>query len=174
MADIALKGHAMEEERTRLTSANEDYLEAIVRLGESQNQEEIRSVDIANLLNVSKASVNKALSTLRADGYIEQERYGRITLTPEGRAYGQEVWGRHQILRNFLIHELGVDYEVANEEACMMEHALSQDTMRKWLDFLKNLHPEGMPSDVADDGAADGDATVESEAAAEAEPGSEA
>lgn len=132
----------MEEERTPLTSANEDYLEAIVRLEESQEKSEIRSVDIANLLDVSKASVNKALATLRADGYIEQERYGRITLTAQGRTYGREVWGRHQSLRSFLTNDLGVDFETANEEACMMEHALSQDTMRRWLDFLDQIHKE--------------------------------
>lgn len=132
----------MEAERTHLTSANEDYLEAIVRLEESQGKTEVRSVDIANLLDVSKASVNKALATLRADGYIEQERYGRITLTPTGRTYGREVWDRHQSLRNFLTNDLGVDFDVANEEACMMEHALSQDTMKKWLNFLEEVHRE--------------------------------
>lgn len=132
----------MEAERTHLTSANEDYLEAIVRLEESQGKTEVRSVDIANLLDVSKASVNKALATLRADGYIEQERYGRITLTPEGRTYGREVWDRHQSLRNFLTNDLGVDFDTANEEACMMEHALSQDTMTKWLNFLDEVHRE--------------------------------
>ena len=132
----------MEAERTHLTSANEDYLEAIVRLEESQEKTEVRSVDIANLLDVSKASVNKALATLRADGFIEQERYGRITLTAQGRVYGREVWGRHQSLRNFLTNDLGVDFETANEEACMMEHALSQDTMRRWLDFLDQVHKE--------------------------------
>ncbi len=132
----------MEEERTHLTSANEDYLEAIVRLEESQEKAEVRSVDIATMLNVSKASVNKALATLRADGYIEQERYGRITLTPEGRVYGREVWNRHQSLRSFLTDDLGVDFDTANEEACMMEHALSQDTMTKWLDFLAQVHEE--------------------------------
>lgn len=137
-----MKGRAMEAERTHLTSANEDYLEAIVRLEESQGKTEVRSVDIANLLDVSKASVNKALATLRADGYIEQERYGRITLTPTGRTYGREVWDRHQSLRNFLTNDLGVDFDVANEEACMMEHALSQDTMKKWLNFLEEVHRE--------------------------------
>lgn len=129
-----------DDDHKGLTSANEDYLEAIVRLEESQNVDEVRSVDIANLLDVSKASVNKALSTLRADGYIEQERYGRITLTPEGRSYGEEIWGRHQSLRAFLINDLGVDAEIANHEACEIEHTISQDTMEKWLKFLEELH----------------------------------
>ena len=79
------------EERVRLTPAHEDYIEAIVELEEAQERAEIRSVDIANLLDVSKASVNKALQSLRDAGYVEQERYGRITLTEEGRAYGAEI-----------------------------------------------------------------------------------
>ena len=152
----------MEEERTQLTSANEDYLEAIVRLEEKQEKTEIRSVDIATMLNVSKASVNKALATLRTDGYIEQERYGRITLTPEGRTYGREVWGRHQSLRSFLTNDLGVDFETANQEACMMEHALSQDTMRRWLDFLDQVHAERGDRVAEQEGAGESADTDES------------
>ena len=98
-----------------LTPAHEDYIEAIVELEESQNHPEIRSVDIANLLGVSKASVNKAVQTLRDADFIEQERYGRITLTDHGRAYGQEIWGRHNMLRRFLIDDLGVDPELAEQ-----------------------------------------------------------
>lgn len=128
------------EERVRLTPAHEDYIEAIVELEEAQERAEIRSVDIANLLDVSKASVNKALQSLRDAGYVEQERYGRITLTEEGRAYGAEIWGRHQALRSFLIDDLGIDPEVADKEACMMEHAISEHTMFRWLLWLDELH----------------------------------
>ena len=127
-------------ERVRLTPAHEDYIEAIVELEEEQERSEIRSVDIANLLDVSKASVNKALQNLREAGYIDQERYGRITLTEEGRAYGAEIWGRHQALRSFLIDDLGIDPETANKEACMMEHAISGQTMERWVAWLDRLH----------------------------------
>jgi Mn-dependent DtxR family transcriptional regulator len=130
------------DERTVLTPAHEDYIEAIVELEESQECTEIRSVDIANLLEVSKASVNKALQTLRDAGYIVQERYGRITLTEPGRAYGKEIWHRHQALRGFLVDELGVDPEVADEEACEMEHAVSSETMALWAAWLERLHAE--------------------------------
>lgn len=129
-----------EEEFTPLTPANEDYLEGIVILEQSKNEQAIRSVDIANLLNVSKASVNKALSALREAGYIEQERYGRVTLTESGRAYGTEVWGRHQTLRRFLIDDLGVEPALANEEACRMEHSVTQGTIEKLKAFLDREH----------------------------------
>lgn len=128
------------EERVRLTPAHEDYIEAIVELEEQQERSEIRSVDIATMLDVSKASVNKALQVLREAGYIDQERYGRITLTDAGRAYGTEIWGRHQALRGFLVNDLGIDPEVANEEACMMEHAISEETMERWITWLDALH----------------------------------
>lgn len=130
------------EERVRLTPAHEDYIEAIVELEEQQERSEIRSVDIATMLDVSKASVNKALQVLREAGYIDQERYGRITLTETGRAYGAEIWGRHQALRGFLINDLGIDPEVANEEACMMEHAISEETMERWIAWLDKLHAD--------------------------------
>lgn len=130
------------DERVSLTSAHEDYIEAIVELEEEQNRPEVRSVDIAARRNVSKASVNKALQTLRDAGYIEQERYGRITLTEAGREYGEEIWSRHQALRSFLVDDLGVDPEVADHEACEMEHTVSRDTMNRWMDWLDRLHGE--------------------------------
>lgn len=129
-----------DEARVTLTPAHEDYIEAIVELEESQNHPEIRSVDIANLLGVSKASVNKAVQTLRDGDYIEQERYGRITLTDSGRAYGKEIWARHNMLRTFLIEDLGVDEETAEQEACEMEHTVSHETIDRWSQWLERVH----------------------------------
>ena len=125
------EGHA-------LTSAGEDYLEAIycVML-EHPGEDSVRSVDVSERLNVTKASVNKALSALKDGGFVDQTRYGRVELTEEGKTYAAEVWGRHSMLRSFLTVELGVDEEVADEEACLMEHALSQDTSRRLYDYLK-------------------------------------
>ena len=123
-----------------LTEANEDYLEAILRVEEehgSAPDEGIRSVDVAEKLGVSKASVNKALSLLKEMGLIEQARYGRVLLTAEGRAYAEEVWRTHRTIRQFLHAELGVPFERADEEACTMEHALSKDTMARWMAHLE-------------------------------------
>lgn len=120
----------------------EDYLEAIVVLRDMKGSEEIRSVDLANMRNVSKASVNKALSIMREKGYVEQERYGRITLTPSGLEYGTAVWNRHRMLRSFLVDELGVEPQEANREACLMEHAISEDTMQKWEAYMDRREAE--------------------------------
>lgn len=123
-----------------LTMASEDYLESIYRIMLEQDAFEsgIRSVDVADQLDVSKASVNKALATLKERGMVEQSRYGRVMLTEEGRAYATDVWHRHRTLRLFLTEELGVDAETADDEACLMEHDLSADTMARWCAYLEN------------------------------------
>ena len=121
-----------------LTVANEDYLECIVRLEDEGVQGEgVRSVDIAQQLNVSKASVNKAVTVLKEQGLVEQSHYGKVLLTPQGREVGSAVWYRHRLIRTFLVQELGVDFDRADAEACMMEHALSEDTMGRWLSYLE-------------------------------------
>ncbi len=121
-----------------LTVANEDYLECMVRLEQEGAQGEgIRSVDIAQQLGVSKASVNKAVTVLKEQGLVEQSHYGKVVLTDAGRDLGSAVWYRHRLIRTFLIQELGVPFERADTEACMMEHALSEDTMQRWLGYLE-------------------------------------
>lgn len=121
-----------------LTMANEDYLECMVRIEREDNETEgVRSVDIAQRLNVSKASVNKAVTALKAQGLVEQSHYGKVMLTDEGREIGNAVWYRHRLLRTFLTQELGVEFDRADAEACMMEHAMSEDTMSRWLSYLE-------------------------------------
>ncbi len=121
-----------------LTMANEDYLECMVRIEREDGETEgVRSVDIAQRLGVSKASVNKAVTALKSQGMVEQSHYGKVMLTEKGRQIGGDVWRRHRLLRTFLSQELGVDFERADEEACQMEHALSEDTMNRWLAYLE-------------------------------------
>ena len=126
----------------KLSMAGEDYLEAIYRLAlegrDDVGEGSVRSVDVAEQLGVSKASVSKALSSLKEAGMVEQARYGRVTLTPDGREYGKRVWRSHRALREFLVGDLGVSEDVADEEACLMEHYLSEDTINRWCDYLEN------------------------------------
>ena len=128
----------VQEDHT-LTRAGEDYLEAIYRLASEGGSVDgaIRSVDVAESLGVSKASVNKALSMLKETGMVEQSRYGRVTLTPEGERYAALVWRAHRALRTFLESDLGVEPETADAEACLMEHALSADTMERLVGYLE-------------------------------------
>ncbi len=122
-----------------LTRAGEDYLESIYRLSLDSGEPDgsVRSVDVADQLEVSKASVNKALNQLKDMGMVTQSRYGRVTLTSEGEKYAKIVWRSHRALRAFLQTDLGVESETADEEACLMEHALSADTMTRLIDYLQ-------------------------------------
>ena len=99
----------------------------------------VRAVDVAAKLGVSKASVSKAMSGLKEKGLAEQPPYGDITLTPDGRAYGSKVLDRHHALTLFLNKALGIDEVTAEEEACQMEHAISDKSFEKWLAFIEEL-----------------------------------
>ncbi len=120
-----------------LSMTHEDYLEAMVMLGGSTSP--VRAVDVAEKMGVSKASVSKAVSVLKEKGLVEQPRYGDITLTDDGIVYGNKVLDRHHLLTKFLNKALGIDAKTAEEEACKMEHAISDESFEKWIEFIKTI-----------------------------------
>lgn len=122
----------------KVSMSHEDYLEAIVMLGGTSTLP-VRSVDIAAKIGVSKASVSKAVASLKASGMLNQPFYGDITLTEEGYEYGQAVLERHTMLTKFLVEAIGLDQEDAEEEACQMEHAISDESFEKWLAYFKSI-----------------------------------
>jgi len=122
----------------KISKAHEDYLETIVMLGGSTDNP-VRSVDIATKMGVSKASVNKAITSLKESNLLDQPYYGDITLTQEGYNYGNSVLERHHLLFKFLTEELGIEEEIADEEACQMEHAISDESFEKWIAYIKKL-----------------------------------
>lgn len=124
----------MSDSTAKLTMSNEDYLETILQLSEHSPQ--VRSVDVAEQLHVSKASVSKAMGVLREAGMVNQEHYGLISLTDEGRAIAEEVLKRHKMIKYFLTHILHVDPDVAEEDACRMEHTFSKETRDKWFAYI--------------------------------------
>ena len=130
----------------KLSRSAEDYLEAIVSLGGSLTQP-VRNVQISEELGVTKASVSKAIHMLRDEGFIRQEPYGGVRLTPEGLARGVAVLCRHRLLYAFLTQELGIDEETADREACGIEHAISDASFERWLDYAGKLglRIEGLP-----------------------------
>jgi DtxR family Mn-dependent transcriptional regulator len=123
----------------KMSKSSEDYLEAIVMLG-GTTEASVRSVDIANKLDVSKASVNKAITLLKEKGYVDQPYYGDITLTEEGYEYGSAVLSRHRMLFTFMTKALGIPEDRANDEACLMEHAISDESFEKWRDYINKLN----------------------------------
>ncbi|HAM15021.1 MAG TPA: metal-dependent transcriptional regulator [Eggerthellaceae bacterium] len=122
----------------KVSMSHEDYLEAIIMLGGSPDAP-IRSVDIAKKMDVSKASVNKAVGLLKSKGYVDQPYYGDVTLTDEGYSYGQAIYKRHRYLTAFLSKGLGIEQKTAEDEACLMEHAISDDSFEKWVAYIDSL-----------------------------------
>jgi DtxR family Mn-dependent transcriptional regulator len=106
----------------------EDYLEMVSFLSD---EGEVRVTDIATRLKVSKPSVLTALKTLEEQGLLEHERYRTVTLTEKGAIQAAGIRDRHDFLTAFLRDTLGVNAETAEEDACKMEHILSEETFKK-------------------------------------------
>ena len=109
----------------RIHESAENYLETILILKNRLGQ--VRSIDIASALSYSKPSVSVAMKNLRTNGYIEVDRDGYITLLEKGRAIAEKMYERHTLLSD-LLTALGVDPVVAAEDACRIEHVISEET----------------------------------------------
>lgn len=109
-----------------LQESGEMYLETILVL--SQRSGFVRAIDIGEEMGYSKPSVSRAVGILRQGGYIHVAEDGGITLTEEGRAVAEKIYERHRLLSGFLIN-LGVDEKTAVEDACKMEHVISDASM---------------------------------------------
>ena len=105
--------------------SKEMYLETILIL--SQKGQTVRSVDISEYMGFSKPSVSRAMRLLKADGYIEEDYRSGIVLTPKGKEFAEEVYERHTTLTK-MFESLGVDSETAAEDACKIEHVISNKT----------------------------------------------
>ena len=108
-----------------INESAENYLETILEL--SQTLPVVRSVDIANELGFSKPSVSVAMKNLRANGHIQVNEAGHITLTESGQNIAESVLERHKVLSEMLIR-LGVSIETASEDACRIEHVISEES----------------------------------------------
>lgn len=106
----------------------EDYLETILILKERSGQ--VRSIDIATEMNYTKPSISVAMKKLRENGYIQVDKDGFITLTKSGYAIASNIYNRHKVLTDFFI-SLGVNEKTADEDACKIEHDLSEETFAK-------------------------------------------
>ena len=108
-----------------MNESNENYLETILVLNHRLGN--VRSVDIANEMNFKKPSVSVAMKNLRENGYITVSPEGYIHLTESGLEVAEKIYERHELIRDWLIC-LGVPEEVAAEDACKMEHDISEQT----------------------------------------------
>ncbi len=110
-----------------LHESGEDYLEAILML--SLELERVRSIDVANRLGVTKASVSKAMSNLESNGYVTMGKRD-VKLTDKGMVVAQQMLERHEFFVG-LLEDAGVPSDVARQEGCHMEHCLSKESFEK-------------------------------------------
>jgi DtxR family Mn-dependent transcriptional regulator len=118
-----------------MTQSLEDYLEAVSFLAD---EGEVRVTDIASRLKVSKPSVLTALKNLEEQGLLEHERYRTVSLTQKGAVHASDIRDRHSFLTSFLRDTVGVNAITAEEDACKMEHILSEESLTKLKVLAKN------------------------------------
>ena len=111
----------------KVQESAENYLETILILHKRSGN--VRSIDIANELEYSKPSVSVAMRHLREEELISVDGSGYITLLPKGQAIAERIFERHELLTSWLVH-LGVPQEIASEDACRIEHVISEETFQ--------------------------------------------
>ena len=119
-----------------LQESGEMYLETIYVL--SQKLPAVRSIDVGEYMGYSKPSVSRAVGLLKQGGYVTTNEEGHLLLTDIGRKMASKTFERHEVLCNFFVH-LGVDKEVASEDACKIEHHMSDETFEAIKRLMMNM-----------------------------------
>lgn len=117
----------------KLSTSLEDYLEKIFLLNKING--EIRITDIANAMEISKPSVNKAVSSLKNQGFLTHQKYGEIKLTKKGTDLAESIYFKHSTLVDFLTKKLGINKDIAEKDACKIEHVISPETLEKLVEY---------------------------------------
>ena len=121
----------------KIQESAENYLETILMLSQRLGEGQVRSIDIVNEMNFSKPSISYAMKQFRENGYINMDSSGHITLTEKGMGIAERIYERHRILSDFLIG-LGVDEKTAREDACRLEHGISDESFQKIKEYFYN------------------------------------
>lgn len=130
------------EEDNKLSATLEDYLKSIKMLCDKKGFARVK--EISKMLNVEMPSVTSALKRLKDKRLIVYEKYGYIKLTPDGNIIAGKIYNRHEKIKEFFEKLLNVDSEIAEDDACKIEHSISEDTFNRVLSFLNFLdeYPE--------------------------------
>ncbi len=126
-----------ENSMPKLYESGENYLETILIL--KNRGVEVRSIDIVHEMGLSKPSVSRAMGILKEGGFINIDADGYITLTSEGRNVAESIYERHRVLTEWLV-DIGVDYDIATEDACKLEHNISSESFEKLKEHLRKKH----------------------------------
>lgn len=119
-----------------MKESGEMYLETIYRLSE-HGRLPVKSVDVAKRLAISRPSVNRAVNTLKNDGYIIQQNYGDIMITEKGLAAAERIFFKHRLITQFLICSLSLSPAQAEEDACRIEHVVSDAAVDSMIAYLQ-------------------------------------
>lgn len=117
-----------------LYESGENYLEAIMILKKEKGS--VFSIDVANHLNFSKASVSRAVRILSGENYITIAKNGEINFTEKGRETAAKIYERHKIITEYLIKVLNISLTAAEQDACRIEHVISAETFNAIKDAL--------------------------------------
>jgi Mn-dependent DtxR family transcriptional regulator len=114
----------------------EMYLETIYLLdGDNKG---VRTIDVAKAMDVSKPSVTNAMNRLKNDGLVHKELYGIIKLTPEGISYAKKIYNRHKVMTNFFVKSLKVEVELAERNACRIEHVIDDELFEAIIKYMND------------------------------------
>lgn len=119
----------------KIHESGENYLETILLLNRKNGS--VRSIDIATELDFTKPSVSRAMGILKSAGMIYVEKNGNINLTEIGLKRAQEIYDRHRLITEFLIQTLNISCEIAEKDACRIEHVISPETFDRIKDYIK-------------------------------------
>ena len=119
----------------------ENYLETILLL--RQRQGHVRSIDVATELGFSKPSISRAIGILKSAGYVQVGEGGNILLTEAGQQKAEAVYERHRLISRYLVLTLGVPAEIADADACRIEHIISQESFDQIKAFVAREDGEG-------------------------------
>ena len=121
----------------RLLESGQMYLESIFVLSKQSNA--VRSIDVCEYMGFSKPSVSRAIGLLKSGGYVVADKNGHLSLTPLGLDIAQKVYERHELLNEFLVR-IGVPPEIASEDACKIEHDISDETFEAIKRLAENIN----------------------------------
>ena len=118
-----------------LQESGEMYLESIYVLTKKSNA--VRSIDVCEYMGYSKPSVSRAIGLLKSGGYVTVDGEGHLSLTQIGKEVAQKIYERHTMLTELLVR-LGVSRETASEDACKIEHVISEETVTAIRNYVEN------------------------------------
>ncbi|MCQ4948298.1 metal-dependent transcriptional regulator [Bittarella massiliensis] len=124
-----------------MQESGENYLETILLL--RQRQGHVRSIDVATELGFSKPSISRAIGILKSAGYVQVGEGGNILLTETGQQKAEAVYERHRLISRYLVLTLGVPAEIADADACRIEHIISQESFDQIKAFVAREDGEG-------------------------------